>query len=282
MIFRDAMRPGAAAAALVAALVVLLACAPLAEGRSAANPSMNLNFSANGTITLTLPDGTAVGTTSGAPTVIPAGYYAVVVLGPGGCVQLPLFDLKGPGENIVDDMSGGEVTSETYQAYFAPNSTYTWRTDNVNPGTVYTFTTTSTVLGSPVHGTAAASGAGAPKPVSQDIVGSAVAGSAVAGSAVAPFRGTLTGTVSAGGRLGLVFDGKAVKTLKAGRYRLRVTDSSPSDGFMLGKTAHAAQTLTAARYVGTRSISITLTAGKWQIAPAPHGKPLSIVVSAIA
>jgi hypothetical protein len=204
--------------------------------------------------------------------VIQAGYYAVVVLGPGGCVQLPLFDLKGPGENIVDDMSGGEITSETYQAYFAPNSTYTWRTDNVNPGTVYTFTTTSTVLGSAVHGTTAGSGAGSPNPTSEDIVG----------SAVAPFRGTLTGTVSVAGHLALAFDGKAVKTLKAGRYRIRVTDSSAASGFMLGKSSHAAKTLTASRFVGTRLLSVTLTAGKWQVAPGPHGKTLSIVVSSTA
>src|SRR6202035_5028539 len=117
----------------------------------------------------------------------------------------PLFDLKGPGENIIDDMSGGEVTSETYSAYFMPNSTYTWRTDNVNPGIVHTFVTSAVVGGTPLASSATGPPApsGAPVPTSQDLVG----------SAVAPYRGQLTGVVSPAGVLTLLYKGRAATSL---------------------------------------------------------------------
>ncbi len=57
--------------ALVA--IGLLALAPVAQGRTSAGNALDVTFTADGVITMTLPDGTPVGTTSGAPTVIPAG-----------------------------------------------------------------------------------------------------------------------------------------------------------------------------------------------------------------
>jgi hypothetical protein len=248
-----------------AVATALLVVAPFAQGRSAANPTLDLNFFANGTITLTLPDGSPVGTASGAPTVIPAGYYAVVVIGPGGCTQLPLFDLKGPGENIVDDMSGGEVTSETYQAYFAPNSTYTWRTDNVNPSTVYTFTTNSTVLGAPVHGIGPPSGTTSTKLTSGNIVG----------SAVVPLRGKLAAAVASNGKVTLRNGkGKAISTLVAGRYTIAVSDSSRKAGFLvqrLQKPQKNPRALTGIVFVGRHSVTVNLTAGKWCFRPSFAG-----------
>ena len=250
----------------------LLALAPLAQGRGAASQSLDVNFSVSGAVAVTLPDGTPVGTTSGAPTVIPAGYYAVVVLGPGGCTQLPLFDLKGPGENIVDDMSGGEVTSETYGAYLMPNSTYTWRTDNLNPGIVHTFVTSAVVGGTPL----ASSSAGPPvpsgtlAPTSQDLVG----------SAVVPFRGKLTGAVSPGGALTLLYKGRVVTSLMAGRYTITITDKSATNGFMLEKAARSTVRLTGGSFVGKRSTSVDLTAGQWHALSGLGAKTYAIVVSA--
>jgi hypothetical protein len=257
-------------AALAAALLAL-AAAP--HGRGATSQSLEVNFSVNGTVSVTLPDGTVVGTTSGAPTVIPAGYYAVVVLGPGGCTQLPLFDLKGPGESIVDDMSGGEVTSETYSAYFMPNSTYTWRTDNLNPGIVHTFVTSAVVGGTPLASTAPATttvAANPAVPASQDLVG----------SAIVPYRGTLTGSVSPGGTLTLLYRGRAVTTLAAGRYTITITDKSTTHGFMLEKVARSPLSVTGAGFVGKRSASLELTAGQWLALSRPGAKSYPIAVSA--
>src|SRR6202012_6264208 len=81
------------------------------------------------------------------PTVVPAGFYTMNLIGPGGCTNLPYFDLRGPGMNILDSMDQGEESQKTVNATFLPNSTYTWRDDQF-PGTVYTFQTNSQVLGS--------------------------------------------------------------------------------------------------------------------------------------
>jgi hypothetical protein len=116
--------------AALGALGALASCllAVPAQGAAPA-PTLLVTFFSNGSITVTLPDGTPVGSTSGPPTVIPAGYYSVLIDGPGGCVQLPLFQLSGPGASIVSDMNGGEADASTFNAFFLPNSTYTWRTD---------------------------------------------------------------------------------------------------------------------------------------------------------
>jgi hypothetical protein len=249
-----------------------LALAPAAEGHAATSQTLDVNFAVDGTVSVSLPDGTPVGTTSGAPTVIPAGYYAVVVLGPGGCTQLPLFDLKGPGETIVDDMGGGEVTSQTYSAYFMPNSTYTWRTDNVNPAIVHTFVTSAVVGGTPLvsGATVPAASPGTTVPTSQDLVG----------SAIVPFRGKLTAAVSPTGVLTLLYRGRQVTNLLAGRYTVTITDESATHGFMLEKASRQAVSLTGAGFVGKRSTSIDLTAGHWLALSRSGTKAYSIAVAA--
>ncbi len=245
---------------------MLLQIAPIAQGRRSVTLTLDVTFFTNGQITVALPDGTPVGTTSGAPTVIPAGVYTISVLGPGGCTQLPLFDLSGPGVRIQDDMIGGEVTSEAHQTTFQPNSTYTWRTDNDSASPIHTFATSSQVLGTaPVQTN---SGPTSTTPQSQDIVG----------SGIVPFRGTLTGALSASGRLTLSYKGKSVKRLTAGRYTVKITDRSSSSGFVLEKSPKTL-TLTAARFVGTRSARVDLTAGKWLFVPSGAKPAFAISVT---
>jgi hypothetical protein len=255
-----------AACALAAGLLTL---APAARGRGAASLSLVVTFFENGTITVTLPNGTPVGSTSGAATVIPAGYYTLFLNGPGGCTYLPVFELKGPGEHIIDDMRGGEWETFQYQAYFLANSTYTWRND-ANPGIVYTFKTSADVAG-----TASASGTTGTSSGKTGTVGS----QDLVGSAVVPFRGTLTGAVSATGRLTLAYKGKSVASLKAGRYTIAVTDKSSTNGFLLQKLKHTAVSVTGITFVGKRSSLIRLTAGHWIVAPRLGKTTYSIVVS---
>ncbi len=85
-------------------------------------------FGYNNEISVRLADGTPVGTLNGTPTVIPAGYYTLSFQQP-GCVQVPSFELQGPGVSVVDNLSGGEVTSATDPVNLQPSSTYTWRND---------------------------------------------------------------------------------------------------------------------------------------------------------
>jgi hypothetical protein len=262
-------------------LVGLLVFAQLAGARTAANPSLDVTFAVNGTISVALPDGTPVGSSSGAPTLIPAGFYTVQLSAPGECVQVPLFQLSGPGENIESDMSGGEVNTEVYNTDLLPNSTYTW-SSSASPTVVYSFTTSSEVEGAPVASAAASSpgassaAASAVAP-SEDVVGSKLS-QHVVGSATVPFRGTLTGAVSAEGRLTLAFAGKSVSSLPAGRYTITVTDRSATNGFVLAEISRAATTVAGVGTVGKRSMSVDLTAGQWFYAPRLLGKKTYFVV----
>jgi hypothetical protein len=254
----------AAVACLCAALLLL----PATGGaRPAANLSLTVNFTAGGAVTVTLPDGTPVGSTSGAPTVIPAGFYSLNLFGPGECINLPLFQLSGPGVNIQDDMLGGEVERNTLTATFLPNTTYTWHTDR-NAAVIHTFRTSGDVVGTPTVTTAT-------KPTSSGSLQS----EDVVGSALLPARGTIVGAVSPTGRVTLAYKGKSVGHLKPGKYTFTVTDKSSSSGFMVQKAGKKATSVTGAMFLGKRSVTVGLTAGKWLVLPKAGKASYSITVS---
>ncbi|HEY4348683.1 MAG TPA: hypothetical protein VGM80_13930 [Gaiellaceae bacterium] len=275
IVAKSAARVAAGKAAHVVALAALvaglLAVSPAAQARVTANPVLRVNYFTNGSIAVTLPDGTPVGTPSGAPTVIPAGYYTVTLFGPGGCANVPIFELKGPGTSIVDNMDGGELSQNNYNAYFAPNATFTWKDDDTNPPVTFSFATSGVVLGSPPavagatgnvagdHGTAQST-----NPLGQD----------------APIA-KLTGAVSASGGLTLALKGKLVKSLAAGKYSITVTDKSKTNGFMLvkGKSKHSVS-LTTAAFVGKHSATVQLTAGRWVFMPTLSAKKTYTLVVA--
>jgi hypothetical protein len=233
---------------------LMLGLAPAADAASAANLSLVVSFFANGTISVTLPDGTPLGAASGSSQVIPAGYYTLLFSGPGGCTSLPYFHLTGPGTNIVTNMAEGATQKTTNTANLLPSSTYVW-SDDAFPGVTHTFTTSAVVEGSPPSSeTSTTGGAGNGKGVSYaDIVG----------SDVIPFRGTLTAAVSAAGRLSLAYKGKSVARLKTGRYTVKVDDGSSSDGLIVEKLQHAAASITGAAFTGKRTASVHLTVGRW-------------------
>jgi hypothetical protein len=251
----------AAASALAGGLL-----AGTARGASP-TPTLLVTFFTNGSITVTLPDGTPVGSTSGAPTVIPAGYYSVLMDGPGGCIQLPLFQLSGPGASIVSDMNGGEVDASSFNAFFLPNSTYTWHTDRGLSSAVHTFTTSGTIAatGSSQATTTTTPVASSGTPTSNDIVG----------SGIAPFRGVLTAAVSPSGTLSVQH---YAPTLKAGRYRLSVADRSTSSGLLLRKARAKSVSVTGAAFVGKRTATVMLTAGTWVFATRAGKPSVTIVV----
>ena len=248
-----------ATASLAALLLVLV---PVAQGRKDAAPSLVVNFTPAGVVSVTLPDGTPVGTTSGAPTTIPAGYYTLQLNGPGECINLPLFEIRGPGVYINDDMLGGETDTHVLYAQFQPSSVYTWHLDR-SENVVYTFRTTSAVVGAPLGAGVGTSttASGAPKPTSQDITG----------SDVVPFRGTLKAALSAGGKLTLAFEGKPARTLAPGRYSVTAVDRSTAGGILLEKAKHAVR-ITGDAFVGAHRASVVLSAGRWLVLPRP-GKP---------
>lgn len=265
------------AAAAVAVGFALLTSA--AAGRESLTLTLNVTYSATGEVAVTTPDGSPVGTSSGAPTVIPAGFYTLSFSQP-GCSELPFFDLQGPGVNIMDNMLGGEETRETDDAVFLPNSTYTW-TDEADPSVVYTFTTSPDVVGTPppaVSGSAA-SAALSSLASSEGLGGGTVSNVGVVGSSLSSSRAPLAATVTSAGVLSLTSQGRPITRLAAGRYTITILDSSKTAGFVLEHAGHAAVTVSAGPLVGKRSLSIELTAGRWLYGTTPRGLAHALIVS---
>jgi hypothetical protein len=75
--------------------------------------------------------------------------------------------------------------------------------------------------------------------------------------------GTVKGSVSVTGKPALSFNGKAVKTLKAGRYTVMVVDHSKKAGLIVWPLGKHSITLSGAAAVGSSSHTVTLGAGKW-------------------
>ena len=255
-----------ALACLIVASGLLISAAFGAAARFAANPIIFVDFFSNGQISVTTADGGSVGTTSGAPTVIPAGYYTFEFSGPGGCSVLPYFHLSGPGTDIVTNGNEGQVVHPPSGANLLPSSTYTW-TDAAFPGVVYQFSTSAQVVGSPpVTPTSSSSGATVS---SQDVVG----------SALLPFLGSLSGTISAGGKISLLRAGKPVTILKPGRYTLNVVSNSPRSGFVIERQKSKTVAVARGAFSGKRSIAVSLTAGTWVFMVMPGKSSSSFAVS---
>jgi hypothetical protein len=252
---------------LLAALVgALIALAP-AEAARSDTLSLNVNFSYTGQITMTTPTGSPVGTASGSPTVIPAGYYSLILEGPGGCTLTPYFMLKGPGVTVTDNMAQGEDAFTEHDVTFQPSSTYTWINSD-SPNVVYTFQTSSAVVGT--------------KPPQVTWTGPVNKGTQtnkdVVGSGRLPTRGTLTGTIASNGRLSLSFKGKHPVTLRSGAYTFVVTDESPTSGLTVAHGAAKPARLTGAGYVGRHTEKLNLTTGRWIFATTRAKASQSILV----
>ena len=246
------------------AALLMAGSASAAATRATANPIIYVNFFANSQISVTMADGTALGASSGAPTVIPAGYYTLEFSGPGGCSVLPYFRLSGPGASIVTNGNEGQVIHPPSGVEFLPGSTYSW-SDDAFPGVVYQFSTTSQVVGSPPS--TAGSGAGSKGTVSStDVVG----------SALPSVRGSLSGTITAGGKASLLRNGKPVESLPAGRYTLTVVDRGRSS-FVLERMKPHELALARGAFSGKRAFKVTLTAGTWDFTASP-GTASSFVV----
>lgn len=262
----------AARVGMLALATVLALCA--VRGAAADPLILDVTFNSGDTITVTQPGGAPVGTTSGAPTVVAAGYYSIELSDTQG-VSGPQFDLQGPGGTplfVPDNLYEGEITSGSDSAYLAPNTTFTWRNDQT-PSVVYTFETNGDIAGtasgetsSGGGGTVAAGGS------SSSPTGASTTSSDVVGSALTPFRGTLEGAVSTAGKLSFTFKGKRVTELVAGRYTVHVDDRSKSAGFTLQETDRSAITVSGVAAIGTHSKTVDLTEGQWFYYPSFVGK----------
>jgi len=214
-----------------------------------------VDYGTSCTFTLTVDPGTQITATSAPGQTLPPGNYQVLTNMPnpsGGypCGQ-PNFTLTGPGVGVSIPFTGVELHDER-MIVLQPSSTYVAQDTTLPDATRRVFTTSATgsssSLVAPVPSTASKAGS-----TQTDVVG----------SAIAPYRGELAAAVEKSGTPTLAQRGRAVKTLKAGRYAFAVDDTDPHAGFFVQAGGHRALAVAGVRFVGKRTQRITLTAGTW-------------------
>jgi hypothetical protein len=249
-----------------AAVALLAALVPIgARAASTGAPELVLSYTAGNTLQLVL--GGATVSSDSPQAQIPYGPYQVVVIDNASDTTDPahMFQLLGPGIQLGTDLQQGDDKSEIYSETLGANSTYTF-SDRALPALApIVFRTTGTPV-SPVPA----------QPVPTGTSGGSngqSSNSGPVGSSVATgrLRGTLQATVGAGGALRLTSGGKAVTTLKAGKYRLAVVDKSRTAGFVMTRLHAKPISLTTAGFIGSRSATLVLQAGQWSFRPSTSG-----------
>ena len=81
---------------------------------------------------------------------------------------------------------------------------------------------------------------------------------------------TLVGTVGPGYTISLTKGGKAVKTLKAGKYKLVINDKASIHAWSLDGPHGYAKDFTQVSFVGTKTFSVNFKAGKYKFYCPPH------------
>ncbi len=81
---------------------------------------------------------------------------------------------------------------------------------------------------------------------------------------------TLVGTVGPGSTIKLTDNGKKVSSLKAGTYKLVIHDKASIHAFSLDGPHGYAKDFTKVSFVGTKTFSLKLVAGKYKYYCPPH------------
>jgi hypothetical protein len=237
-------------------LVAALALSLGALSRGATVPSLYANYGPSCTFAFVTDSGATASN-------VPPGTYQIVVSTPfafsngqASC-EFVEFHLTGPGVNLHTDLGSGDAEVEQHTVTLQPGGTYTAQDDGRPVQTRRTFTVATS-------GPAATTAAPAAPSSSPSVTATkGTASKDPVGSAVLPLRGTLEATVSTAGRVTLTRAKKAVLSLKAGRYTVRVVDGSPTAGFAVQVRKGTPKTVSTARFTGSRSVVVALPAGQW-------------------
>jgi hypothetical protein len=268
----------------VAALLVFSLLLPVESGRADSSlPTLFVNYTMDCTFTMTDDWGKTL--TSVAP-----GSYQILVTSPvpfasvdlsgindmTACKGSPQFALSGPGVSVTTTMDDGGSDTAVLDVTFEPSSTYA-AVDNLQPTVAhFSFTTTSGTPAPPsVQTTAATTTTQAKIPA---VSGASSASPSPPPRAGSPDRGTLAATVTATGAVALTYQGKAVTTLRAGRYTVAVTDESRRTGFVVRQLHGATTWLSTGAFTGKRRSSIELTKGQWSFSASPAGTKTYFIV----
>jgi hypothetical protein len=235
-------------------IVVAIAFVAAAAGAGAARanfPSLFVSYKTeNCTFTFTNDAGKTVGTIlPGAYQVVVAtsgtygDYYVSDVTGLRACKGFVEFRLTGPGVNLTTTLDYGDSSGDILAATFKAGGTYTLQDDHNVAGTKRSFTVAKTC------------------------------------SVGVLLRGALLATVSSKGDVALTRNGKAVSSLKQGKWTLSVRDDSKTSGFTLQQLAKGPVAVTTGAYYGFKEVTVFLTPGPWTYY-SPGGKQHSFRVGA--
>lgn len=179
------------------------------------------------------------------PDPFPTGNYLVVVNNPDNCpVSL---SLTGPGVNLsVNTGAVGPFGPYNFQV----GATYTASDSNSSASVTFT----PTPAGSPSSTGAGASTSGVPARASS---------SSPRPSSSVTSLGTLAGSISPTGKAGLTIDGSTVNKLKAGVYKLVVSDHSKKAGLIIQALGYAASDVSGVSGTGTTVWSLRVIRGKY-------------------
>jgi hypothetical protein len=78
-----------------------------------------------------------------------------------------------------------------------------------------------------------------------------------------PLRGALIGTAGTLGRVTLSHNGKHVVSLKSGRYKITIADTTDGSGFVMERPNGTEIVVTSVPFVGKRTKTLALTPGRW-------------------
>jgi hypothetical protein len=264
---------------LLLGLVVLAALFTLQRAgdrsHAAVSPTMHANVAEDASISLTFDDGTQVGSQARTPPTIPAGTYTIRV---SDTAVSHNFHLFGPGVDQKTPID--EQVNTSWTVTFQPGQTYTFVCDDHTDFMYGNFQTSGTASGGSSSGGSSSGGSssGGSSSGGTSSGGSSSGGSSSGGTS-STLKGTFVGTVSAGGKLALTWGGEPVKKIKAGKYKITVGDKGKTQAFVLQKKGAAPKTLTTAPFVGTKSVTVTFTAGSWSVYSAASGKKTTFTVS---
>jgi hypothetical protein len=203
------------------------------------------------------PDGSIV--RSGG--TLPAGSYSLQVDDPD--YTNPSFQMSGPGVNVSSnlDSTGMGIDRPAFlgSVTLQLNASYKIQDANIGASSAITFTAVAgaSTPGGSTGGTTTTSGG------SSSGGGSTGGTGGSSGSTTTKLVGTIKASVSATGKPALSFGGKAVKTLKKGRYMFTVADHSKKAALIVWPLGRHAIMLSGAATIGSSSHSVTLSAGKW-------------------
>jgi hypothetical protein len=265
---------------LIAVLVVTAVLAPVGNAAlrqaPATLPTLYVKYTMDCTFSIFDDDGKRV-------TSIPPGTYQVEVstpimfklVRPGGvevdniapddytgCKGWVQFQLTGPGVDLFTTLDTGCDAFLVLPAQnFRAGSTYTAQ-DLTRPA----FTRQSFSVES-----AAGSAPKAPPTVYSDTTGRPGQNFAdLIGSELAKLlKNTLTGSLTADGKLSLSRKGASVSTLTPARYRFLVTDKDPKHSVLLRAPNGKTTALTGVKFTGKKATAIWLKPGEWRFYSGP-------------